>query len=157
MSRKPTRERYVNIDVTEFICATYRLSMREVGAVSLLLMAGTIDWDNDRANARSTKQRVSSWRKMKKDVREAYEAVGARIMVRGRHDGRKWLSPQLRQFVWQRDEGRCAYCGADNGEFHVDHIVPVAKGGSNDPENLTIACAPCNMSKGDRLVSEWRS
>ncbi len=42
----------------------------------------------------------------------------------------------------------CCYCGEP--VEHIDHIVPVASGGSNDWDNLTGACASCNTSKGAR-------
>lgn len=50
--------------------------------------------------------------------------------------------------------GPCAYCGA-MGEMTVDHVVPLTRGGGNDPENLAHACASCNASKGDRTPDEW--
>jgi hypothetical protein len=40
----------------------------------------------------------------------------------------------------------CSYCGAS--AEHIDHIVPLSRGGSGDWDNLTAACAACNMSKG---------
>lgn len=44
--------------------------------------------------------------------------------------------------------GRCWMCGAP--WEHVDHVKPVAAGGSNWPANLRPACAPCNLRKGSR-------
>ncbi len=49
----------------------------------------------------------------------------------------------------------CAYCGCTSGPFEVDHITPVSRGGTNDPENLTCACRSCNRSKGAKTVKEW--
>lgn len=50
---------------------------------------------------------------------------------------------------------RCAYCG---GPYEsVDHVIPLARGGSNWPANLRPACAFCNSSKADKLLSEWTS
>jgi len=45
---------------------------------------------------------------------------------------------------------RCAYCRADlrKRKKHLDHIKPLALGGSNGPNNLQWTCAPCNLSKG---------
>ena len=152
-----SRERYLNINVVQFVLATFRLSTREVGAVGMLLFSlEPVDWDDDHGNAQRTRQRLSSWRKMKPSVREACEQIHIREGWRGSHDGRKWLSPSLRRLIRDRDGERCAYCGTTEAQFHIDHIHPVAKGGTNDPSNLTIACAPCNMSKGERLLSEWR-
>jgi 5-methylcytosine-specific restriction endonuclease McrA len=47
--------------------------------------------------------------------------------------------------------GRCAYCFDAKAE-HIDHVVPVAKGGTNDIGNLVPACARCNLSKGSRSL-----
>lgn len=48
--------------------------------------------------------------------------------------------------------GMCAGCRkkVKYGEFHVDHIVPLALGGTNWPSNIQILCPSCNMSKGGR-------
>jgi 5-methylcytosine-specific restriction endonuclease McrA len=44
---------------------------------------------------------------------------------------------------------RCAYCAISlkKTERHVDHIVPISKGGSNNKQNLQILCVPCNLAK----------
>jgi 5-methylcytosine-specific restriction endonuclease McrA len=44
----------------------------------------------------------------------------------------------------------CSYCGKPAGT--VDHIVPVASGGTNDWDNLTSACSSCNSRKHDRSL-----
>lgn len=49
-------------------------------------------------------------------------------------------------------------CGKDivgkhRKEFHVDHIVPISKGGDEwDLDNLQLTCPRCNLSKGDKMV-----
>jgi len=58
---------------------------------------------------------------------------------------------ELRLKILARDANTCAYCGAE--AKHVDHIIPVAAGGTDDPENLTAACARCNIQKKDKPVS----
>lgn len=50
---------------------------------------------------------------------------------------------------------RCSYCGDCDGPFEIDHIFPVALGGTDDPDNLTLACAPCNRSKGAKTLEQW--
>lgn len=51
---------------------------------------------------------------------------------------------------------KCWWCdNALNGDYHIDHRIPLARGGSNDPSNLCIACPTCNMSKGAKLPHEW--
>ena len=51
---------------------------------------------------------------------------------------------------------RCYICGKKIplGHRHVDHIVPLSKGGKHVPSNLAIACDECNLSKHDKLPEE---
>lgn len=39
---------------------------------------------------------------------------------------------------------------------HIDHVVPITRGGANSPENLVLACEFCNKSKGSKLPHEWK-
>lgn len=61
----------------------------------------------------------------------------------------------LRDAVLARDGYVCVYCG-DGWDLCADHVVPLSKGGSNEEDNLVCACRPCNTSKSDKLLSEWR-
>lgn len=50
----------------------------------------------------------------------------------------------------------CWWCGKRlKGEYDVDHRIPLARGGSNGPDNIVISCKACNNSKGAKLPSEW--
>jgi 5-methylcytosine-specific restriction endonuclease McrA len=52
---------------------------------------------------------------------------------------------------YARQRGRCYWCHERVGDhYHVDHVTPLALGGTNGPENLVIACAPCNRRKHAR-------
>lgn len=54
--------------------------------------------------------------------------------------------------------GLCYYCSTPLGEsFHVDHKIPIAKGGTNFPANICAACASCNLSKSDKDFWEFLS
>jgi 5-methylcytosine-specific restriction endonuclease McrA len=52
----------------------------------------------------------------------------------------------------ERDGFRCRRCGhgPDVAPLVVDHVVPVAKGGTRDDANLQTLCQPCNCGKSDR-------
>lgn len=76
----------------------------------------------------------------------------ARPANSGRHP-----SPALRAEVFARDGEICAYCRSTEGPFHLDHIHPWSRGGKTSADNLTVACAPCNTSKGSKTVDEWRA
>ena len=60
----------------------------------------------------------------------------------------------LRRLVVERAQHRCEYCGlAQAGQeavFHVDHVRPLAAGGSTDERNLALACVSCSLRKGAR-------
>lgn len=53
--------------------------------------------------------------------------------------------------VFQRDGYRCRYCGSVDGPFELDHVYPEAAGGRTIPENLAVACRPCNQLKRDTI------
>ena len=76
------------------------------------------------------------------------------------------ISKGLRFRVLQRDKHTCQYCGrkAPDVELALDHLVPVAKNGTDDYENLVVSCVECNSGKSDKLIEsahgktreEWR-
>lgn len=59
------------------------------------------------------------------------------------------ISKRLRYEILRRDNHACRYCGATapDVKLTVDHVVPVALGGTDDPTNLITACAGCNSGK----------
>lgn len=60
--------------------------------------------------------------------------------------------------IFNRQDGRCLYCGMGlNEDYHVDHYIPLSRGGTNYSTNLIIACPTCNLSKGDKLYEEWKA
>lgn len=62
------------------------------------------------------------------------------------------ITPALRHEVFKRDNYRCLECGATNKNtrLHVDHIIPVSQGGSDEFDNLQTLCEECNLAKGNR-------
>ena len=68
---------------------------------------------------------------------------------------RKVLTKSIRHEVFKRDGFRCVECGATNKEttLHIDHIIPLAQGGSDEFDNLQTLCEECNLAKGNRA---WR-
>ena len=51
-----------------------------------------------------------------------------------------------------QQRGRCPYClRSIRDGYHVDHYVPLAKGGTHEPSNVQLLCPACNMSKGAKL------
>lgn len=71
---------------------------------------------------------------------------------------RKNISYSTKKEVWEKCSGRCWYCGKSLNPFfvHYDHVIPYSKGGEDSVDNLVTACPPCNNSKKDLDVWEWR-
>ena len=69
---------------------------------------------------------------------------------------RKQISKRTRFDVLKRDKFTCQYCGksAPDVVLHIDHIVPVSKGGTNDIINLVTSCAECNLGKSNIELSD---
>lgn len=67
------------------------------------------------------------------------------------------MAPDTVYRLMAEQSGRCACCPADlmAVKFHIDHIIPVCKGGLNDPENLQLLCQPCNQSKHAKDMDAW--
>jgi hypothetical protein len=70
---------------------------------------------------------------------------------------RQPISRVVRAQVLKRDGYVCHYCGASvrGVRFHIDHVVPVSWGGTNDPANLVTACVRCNLKKGATVTGAW--
>ncbi|HJM74541.1 MAG TPA: HNH endonuclease signature motif containing protein [Dehalococcoidia bacterium] len=64
---------------------------------------------------------------------------------------RQRIPEEVRAFAWQRDGGQCTGCGAED-DLQFDHVIPVAKGGGNAPDNVQVLCGDCNRAKSDSIV-----
>lgn len=66
------------------------------------------------------------------------------------------ISKKTRFEVFKRDSFTCQYCGNHPPSviLEVDHIDPVANGGSNRIDNLVTSCSECNRGKSARLLSD---
>lgn len=65
---------------------------------------------------------------------------------------RSKMSSRLRFLIFQRDHYTCRICGKskhDKVKLHVDHIIPIAKGGKTIESNLQTLCETCNLGKSD--------
>ena len=66
------------------------------------------------------------------------------------------MTDSLRYNILKRDEFRCQLCGAtaqEGAKLHVDHIIPVSKGGKTVSANLRTLCDRCNIGKSNKM--EW--
>lgn len=72
-----------------------------------------------------------------------------------RAEGRGVTAADVRA-IYEAQHGQCRWCDCELHEnFHVDHVVPLARGGRHEPENACVACPTCNCRKGALLLDEW--
>lgn len=154
--------------VGEYLADTAHLTIEQSGAYLHLLMShwrvGCVPDDDAKLAAicRVTKTR---WlRDIGPAVRPFFVTGDGKLQSRvigkwehatfGRLPWAEWQA--LRVEVFQRDGRICAYCDTVDGPWDIDHILPLARGGTNQLHNLTVACSSCNRSKRDLTLAEWR-
>lgn len=95
----------------------------------------------------NSKERLTPLRRVYSAKRRALEA-----QADGYH-----TTDDIEQIYFDQ-EGRCGYCGIQLfGKYHLEHIVPLSRGGSNWPDNLLLTCSDCNLSKNDKTLPEWEA
>ncbi len=62
---------------------------------------------------------------------------------------------EVREYLLNKWNRKCAYCDAENLALQVEHIHPKAKGGTNRISNLCLACQKCNREKGTQSVQQF--
>jgi len=62
---------------------------------------------------------------------------------------------EVKEYLLQKGNRRCAYCGVENVPFEIEHILARSKGGSNRVNNLCLSCHSCNQAKGNKPVEEF--
>lgn len=116
-------------------------------AKALAYMAKRRRNNAETVNAHINRWRENNWARVLANVRN-YKARKRR--ADGRHSG----DDIKRMFIEQ--SGLCAACRLVLTKFHVDHVMPLILGGSNDRSNLQLLCPTCNASKGGKHPATWR-
>ena len=70
---------------------------------------------------------------------------------------RRYFTQRERNMIYNSTEGHCGICGRfiPLGEYTIDHIIPLSKGGTNDLSNLQPCCSFCNKAKDDSMGDEF--
>ncbi len=92
------------------------------------------------------------------DVDSRYQVIQATASQRNsvqeqKKRERAKMSDSLRYDILRRDGFKCQICGrtqADGVKLHIDHVIPIAKGGKTVKENLRTLCDQCNLGKRDK-------
>lgn len=64
------------------------------------------------------------------------------------------VTPDEIRYRFNQFDDRCAYCGS-TGDLHIEHVMPIAKGGNHVLSNILPACQRCNYSKRTHPVEDW--
>lgn len=62
---------------------------------------------------------------------------------------------EIREYLLAKWGRACVYCGATGVPLNIDHIRPRSRGGSSRISNLTLACVPCNQTKGSHALEDF--
>lgn len=89
------------------------------------------------------------WRNKNKALMAAYQR--ARTAAK-KGNGRYAITRKDLQKLYAQP---CIYCGSKQN-IEIDHVIPIARGGTHGIGNLTSACRKCNRSRQDKLIMEWR-
>lgn len=110
----------------------------------------------DRAYYKANKQRaIENAARWKAANRERARELARLYWSRKRASGGTHTPDEIWQMV-DDQQGLCAYCETPLfGTYHIDHMIPVSRGGTDDWTNLAIACPTCNISKSARTVEEF--
>ena len=110
-------------------------------------------------NQEYEQERVRKWQQEHPEAASIWRN-NRRARVKG--NGGSHTAEELRALI-ALQEYRCFYCNTPffdntlNSKYHIDHKIPLSRGGSNDISNIVFACAKCNLSKSTKTAEEFIS
>lgn len=105
--------------------------------------------------ARNSERHLMRARERRKEAPLQHRQYMLRRSKRIMQAGGKFTRADV-QRQYEVQHGNCFYCGIPvDRRFHVDHYIPLAKGGSNGPDNIVIACPKCNLRKSVLMPEEF--
>ncbi len=147
------REQYQHLSLEELLLlevkpgdvATALAIITLVDSVHHLTLTGDEIWELRKSAAQAKKK--AKLGSLKRGIRQkVYETHGT-IPA---DDKREPIPEEVRNLVWNRDGGKCTKCG-NREKLEFDHIVPIARGGSNTARNIELLCERCNREKSDTV------
>lgn len=98
-----------------------------------------------RSKAERKKAQIREWQKANPELVRAYKATSKAARRAQTEIG--ITGPEL--YAWKKAQPKvCHWCGVKCAKkFHVDHYVPLSRGGTHEAKNLVIACQSCNLRK----------
>lgn len=115
------------------------------------------NYNEDEINEYEKEQQIEKYKEEIKaaEFKKALKQVARqRLMEEGilfdEDHKRPYIPQEVVGYVYMRDGGRCRECGSTKN-LQLDHIIPIAKGGSSEADNLQLLCRECNQKKGNRI------
>ena len=107
-------------------------------------------------NVDKERKRIKKWHRKNPSKGKYYES-NRRALKNNASIGLVDYGELLAMNVKNNGKLTCVYCHRGiRGAYHVDHIIPLSRGGSHSMDNLAIACPACNLAKSNKLLSEWK-
>jgi hypothetical protein len=110
-----------------------------------------------KANPEKTRENMRAWKESNPErVRADHSKDKAVRRGAALCDHAGCLTVGATQLAWMVNEHACYLCGTpvwQGVNLHMDHLLPVARGGIHCADNLRPACGPCNMRKGTKVVA----
>jgi 5-methylcytosine-specific restriction endonuclease McrA len=103
------------------------------------------------ANPEKARAAKTAWRRKHPVAHAVHEAKRRALKASCGGDHSVWDL----LLIFEAQGGACAYCAKPVVEYHVDHMTPLSRGGSNEASNLAITCPNCNLSKGTKTSDEF--
>lgn len=99
---------------------------------------------------------VRKWRSGNQRWKDCHRAQQAKRRAQKTNTDTGLVTVQVVQSILSDD--LCAYCGRriDLPKRTIDHVIPLSRGGAHHPDNLVMACGPCNSSKRDLTAEEYK-
>lgn len=107
--------------------------------------------DKNREKIRTIRKK---WNEQNIDKRKIY-SINNNAKRRSLAGGNVYISVKIVRILWDKQNGQCFYCSRDLEKYHVDHYIPLVKGGKHEEENLRLACPTCNHKKHAKMPEEF--
>jgi 5-methylcytosine-specific restriction endonuclease McrA len=106
---------------------------------------------NPKSKAYNPKYYQSPSARAKKRARD----IKRRMLVKGTSQESKITADVIKNII-DKYQGKCAYCGKECVDvYHIDHKLPLSRGGGNNFDNLALSCPHCNLSKNAKTDIEF--
>jgi 5-methylcytosine-specific restriction endonuclease McrA len=112
---------------------------RDQGLLKAALAANELRWEREERERQQVEEAA----------REAQDRKAEHYFRRRYSRARETHEPYTRQEVYDRDSGRCYMCHEQLAPgWHIEHVIPLARGGMDTPGNVRASCSRCNRRKG---------